>query len=162
MLTRRWENGRGCFEVCKDTIILGSLNTAFRCLILDRWSLLKSLARGCESLDLDQTHCVIPPPAPNGPTFELTKYGWRRYVGCRKSLSGQSSCGSQFLVAIVDIALNPKTNSCTCFQDHERADYFCTRGRGCVQSRAAPNKIGHPICEVFEGCQRRSRDSQLV
>ena len=66
------------------------------------------------------------------------------------------------MARIVDVVSDPRTNFCTHSWDHERANHFCIRGRGCIQSRAAPTKIGHPICEVFEGCQRRSRDSQLV
>ena len=48
-------------------------------------SSVKGSREAANLLDLDQTHCVIPPPALIGPTLELNKYGWRQHVGCRKT-----------------------------------------------------------------------------
>lgn len=67
-------------------------------------SSVNGLREAANLLDLDQTHCVIPPPALIGSTLELTNHGWRQHVDCRKALSGRSL---QSLTArIVDIVFS--------------------------------------------------------
>ena len=64
------KNGERVLENVQNTRLWVPPNNASWCAILDRWSLLTCLARGCESLDLDQTHRCH--PAANPKVAELS------------------------------------------------------------------------------------------